>query len=84
MYNLFKREVRNKFSVNMCPNNYCAYLVYSRAEKKQHDSDEEKEKTQKKTTFENDSDDTIPESVSKLNKIVFYDDTDSDSWKFVV
>ena len=34
------------------------------------DSDEEREKTQKKTTFENDSDDTIPESVSKLNKIV--------------
>ena len=40
------------------------------SEKKKHDSDEEKEKTQKKTTFENDSDDTIPESVSKLNKIV--------------
>ena len=33
--------------------------------KKQHDSDEEKEKTQKKTTFENDSDSTIPEGVSK-------------------
>ena len=30
-----------------------------------NDSDEEKNKTQKKTTFENDSDDTIPESVSK-------------------
>ena len=29
------------------------------------DSDEEKEKTQKKTTFENDSDGTIPEGVSK-------------------
>ena len=43
------------------------------------DSDEERQKTQKKTTFENDSDDTIPESVSKLNKIVSYDDTDSDS-----
>ena len=43
------------------------------------DSDEEKEKTQKKTTFENDSDDAIPENVSKLNKIVSYDDTDSDS-----
>ena len=68
----------------MCPNIYCACLVYSRAEKKQHDSDEEKEKTQKKTTFENDSDDTIPESVSKLNKILFYDNTDSGSWKFVV
>ena len=44
-----------------------------------NDSDEEKEKTQKKTTFENDNDDAIPESVSKLNKIVSYDDTDSDS-----
>ena len=31
--------------------------------KKRHDSDEEKEKTQKKTTFENDSDDAIPECV---------------------
>ena len=30
---------------------------------------------QKKTTLENDSDDTITESVSKLNKIVFYKDT---------
>ena len=39
---------------------------------------------QKKTTFENDSDDTIPKSVSKLNKIVFYDNTDSGSRKFVV
>ena len=29
-------------------------------------------------------DDTIPESVSKLNKIAFYDNTDSSSWKFVV
>ena len=44
-----------------------------------HDSDEEKEKTQKKTTFENDSDDAIQESVSKLNKIVSYNDTESDS-----
>ena len=35
--------------------------------------------TQKKTTFENGSNDTIPESVSKLNKIVSYDDNDSDS-----
>ena len=48
------------------------------------DSDEEKEKTQNKTTFENNSDDAIPESVPKLNKIVSYDDTDSDSKKFVV
>ena len=43
------------------------------------DSDEEKVKTQKKTTFENNSDDTIPESALKLNKIVYYDDTGSDS-----
>ena len=42
-------------------------------------SEEEKERTQKKTTFENDSDDAIPESVSKLNKTVSYDDTDSDN-----
>ena len=47
--------------------------------KKQHDSDEEKENTQKKTTFEDDSGDTIPESVSKLNKVVLYDYTNSDS-----
>ena len=47
-------------------------------------SDEEKEKAQNKTTFENNSDDAIPESASKLNKIVSYDDTDSDSKKFVV
>ena len=68
----------------MWPKIYSAYLVYSRAEKKQHDFDQEKEKTQKKTTFENDSGDTIPESVSKLNKIVSYNHTDSGSWKFVV
>ena len=37
------------------------------SEKKKHDSDEEKEKMQKKATFGNDSDDTILESVSKLN-----------------
>ena len=43
------------------------------------DCDEEREKSQKKTTFENDSDDAIPGSVSKLNKIVFYNDTGSDS-----
>ena len=49
-----------------------------------NDSDEEEEKTQKKTTFENDIDGAIPESVSKLNKIVFYDNTDCDSKKFVV
>ena len=46
--------------------------------KKQHDSDEEKEKTQKKTVM------TPSQRVSKLNKIVCYDNTDSDSWKFVV
>ena len=44
-----------------------------------HHSDEEKEKTQKKTTFENEIDVAIPESVSKLNKIVPYNDTDSGS-----
>ena len=44
--------------------------------------DEGKEKTQKKTIFE--SYDVIPESVSKLNKIVSYDDTDSDSKEFLV
>ena len=43
------------------------------------DSDKEKEKTQKKTTFENDSDDAIPESVPKSNKIVAYNDTHSGS-----
>ena len=42
------------------------------------DSAEEKEKTQKKSIFENYSDDAIPESLPKLNKIVSYDDTDSD------
>ena len=41
------------------------------------DSDEENEKTQKKTTFENDNDDGIPESVPKLNKIVSHNYTDS-------
>ena len=44
-----------------------------------NNSGKEKEMTQKKTTFENNSDDAIPESVSKLNKIVSYADTDSDS-----
>ena len=38
-------------------------LGFLESGKKQHDSDEKKEKMQKKTTFENDSDDTIPESV---------------------
>ena len=39
---------------------------------------------QKKTIFENDRDDTIPDSASKLNKIVSYYDADSDGQKFVV
>ena len=43
------------------------------------DCDEEKEKTQKKTTFENDTNDAIPESLPKINKIVSYDGTDSGS-----
>ena len=67
----------------MCPKIYSAYLVYSRAEKNNMILTRRKE-MQKKTTLENDSDDTITESVSKLNKIVFYEDYDSGSWKFVV
>ena len=63
----------------MCPKMCSAYLVYSKAGKKQHDSNVEKEKTQTKTTFENDSDNTILEDVSKLNQIVFYDNTESGS-----
>ena len=47
----------------MCPKIYSAYLVYLSMGKKQPDSDKEKEKMQKKTIFENDSDDTIPECV---------------------
>ena len=35
-----------------------------------NDSDQKKEQTQKKTTFENDSGEVIPESVSKLKKTV--------------
>ena len=35
----------------MCSNIYSAYLVYLTVGKKQHDSDEEKEKTQKKTVM---------------------------------
>ena len=41
------------------------------------DSDEENEKTQKETTFQNDSDGGIPERKSKLNKIVSHNCTDS-------
>ena len=59
-------------------------IWFIREQTKKHDSDKEKEKTQKKTTLENDSDDTIPESVPKLNKIVFYVDADSGRWTFVV
>ena len=43
-----------------------------------NDSDKEKEKTQKKTTFENDGD-AISDSVSKLNEIVSYDNIDCNS-----
>ena len=39
----------------------------------------EKLQKKKKTTFENDSDDAILESVSKLNKIISCNSTDSDS-----
>ena len=66
---MFKREVINFLPT--CVQRF-TMLIWVKFEsgKKKHDSDEEKEKTQKKTTFENGSDDTIPESVSKLNKIV--------------
>ena len=55
------------------------WFKFKSEKKKNPDSNEEKEKTQSKTTFANDSDDAIPESVSKLNKIVSYDNTASDS-----
>ena len=48
------------------------------------DSDEEKEKTPKKTTFEHYRDGAIPESVSKLNKVVSYGDTHSGSLFFTL
>ena len=48
----------------MCPKTYSTYLVYLTVGKKQHDSDEEKEKMQKKTVM------TPSQRVSKLNKIV--------------
>ena len=48
-------------------------------EDEDRESGEEKEKLQKKTTFENDNDDAIPKSASQLNKIISYNDTDSDS-----
>ena len=63
----------------MCAKIYSAYLGYFESGKKQqHDSDEEKEDA-KETTFENNNADAIPEGVSKLNKIISYDGTDSDS-----
>ena len=54
----------------MSKNLQCLFGLNWKAGKKQYDFEEEKEKTR---------DDAIPESVSKLNKIVSYDDTDSDS-----
>ena len=54
----------------MSKNLQCLFGLNLKVEKKQHDSDEEKEKTQEKISFENDSDDNIPERVSKLNEIV--------------
>ena len=53
----------------------CLFGLFESVKNLQHDSDKEKEKMQKKTTFENDSDDTIPESVSKC--VIFCDNTDS-------
>ena len=41
-------------------------IWFIRKQKKYDDSNKEKEKTQKKSAFENDSDDTILEGVSKL------------------
>ena len=76
--NLFKREVINFLSTFVQKFTVLIWVKFE-VERKQHDSDEKKEKTWKKTTFENDSDNAVPESVSKLNKIVSYDDTDSDS-----
>ena len=49
----------------MSKNLQCLFGLFESGKKKQHDSDEEKERAQKKTTFENDSDDTIPEDASK-------------------
>ena len=73
----------------MCPKIYSAYLVYSKAEEKNsmiltRRKKRRKRKLPLKMTVIIPGDDTIPESVSKLNKIVFSDDTDSSSWKFVV
>ena len=71
----------------MCPKIYSAYLVYSSAEKKQHHSDNTRRKKDVKenylclkvTVMTPDSDDTIQKSISKLNKIIFYGDSDSGS-----
>ena len=66
----------------MCPKIYSPYLVYSSAEKKQHHSDNTRRKKRRKRKlplFENDGDDTIQKSISKLNKIIFYGDSDSGS-----
>ena len=73
----------------MCPKIYSAYLVYSKAEEKNsmiltRRKKRRKRKLPLKMAVIIPGDDTIPESVSKLNKIVFSDDTDSSSWKFVV
>ena len=62
----------------MSKNLQCLFGLNLEVEKK-HDSGKEKERTQKKTTFENDNDDAIPESVSKLNIIISFDDTNNAS-----
>ena len=51
-------------------------MVYSKVEKNMSLTKRKKGRKRKLAT--------IPEGVLKLNKIVFYDDTDSGSWKFVV
>ena len=48
----------------MSKNLQCLFGLFESGKKK-HDSAEEEERAQKKTTFENDSDDTIPEDASK-------------------
>ena len=44
-------------------------MVYSNVEKSMNLTKRKKGRKRKLTTFENDSDDTIPEGVSKLNKL---------------
>ena len=71
----------------MCPKIYSAYLVYSSAEKKntiltiQGERKDVKENylCLKMTVMTPDSDDTIQKSILKLNKIIFYGDSDSGS-----